>query len=138
MAPGQKETVSEWRSKGRSSGYPLAPPSSHHPKSPAWGNSQSQAAGSRRLQEGRVPRQALSGLTALANECCYSSRGQCVGIRDPCKITTTKTLLRLLSPRTTYFLSFSLKPGDAWYIHALRKQDYAAHPTVLGRRRSEV
>lgn len=58
-------------------------------------------------------------------------------LQDPCKITT-KTLLRLLSPRTTYFLSFSLKSGDAWYTHALRKQGYPAHPTTPGRLHSKM
>lgn len=59
-----------------------------------------------------------------------------LSLQDPCKITTTKTPLRILSPSTTDFLSFSLKSGDSEYTHALRKQR-SAHLTIPGRLRSD-
>lgn len=139
MAHGQKEPVSEQGSGGRGSWYLFIASGSHHPR-PTSGTSGAGAEGSRRPKEGRISQQAQLWprcpgkwmLLFIVWAVCGPS------LQDPCKITTTKTLLSLLSPWTTYFLSFSLKSGDAWYVHALRKQDYSAHPTILGSLHSEM
>lgn len=129
MAHCQKGDNRRERSEGDT---PVCTPLWLTPPGMLSGKSGHGAVGSRRPRKGRIAQQLHLGLTALRNECCYSSRGQHVDIhfKIPCKITT-KTSLRLLSPWTTYFLSLSLKSRDASCIHALRKQENPAHPTVF-------
>ena len=128
MAPGPEETGPGQGWEGRSSWYLPVPSGSHYQTHvrEKWLWSLPQQAGFWPCCPGRWMRLFIAWAV-----CGHS-------LQDPCKITTTKTLLRLLSPRTTYFLSFSLKSGDVWSTHALRKQDYSAHPTIPGRRHSEM
>lgn len=132
MAQGQKETILE--KDQRETLLLSATPLWLTPPETLSGQSRHRAVGSQRPRKGRVSQQLHLGLPALRNKCCYSPCGHRVVIhfKIPCKITT-KTPLRLLSPRTTYFLSLSLKSRDASRIHALRKQENPTRPSVLGK-----
>lgn len=131
MAQGQKGDNLRERSEGDT---PVCTPLWLSPPGTLSGKSGRGAVGSPRPRKGSLSQQLHLGPVAFRDECCLSSREQRVDthFKMPCKITT-KTSLKRLSPRTTYFLSFSLKSRDTSCIHALRKQENPAHPPVLGK-----